>query len=508
MKDAIKNVNINVIFISLFIISAIFLHRKSYDKLPFGVHALQQSDHYAIALGFLDNGFNFFKPTSYTLNLEFPAEHELVNPQGITAVDFPILHYSVALIMKASNSRSPIIFRFVTWFLSFISLLFFFRTIVELKGFWIAIFLCGFIMYQPIYSFHQNGFHVSGAAFNLFLIGFSFLIKYFQSDNYTKFLWGMLFLTLAALMRFSQLIPILAFLCMLIYYTIKDKKFDAKILVVFFSVGIVMCYFGYNRYLSKNYGSIFLNHPVISESFSDFLNHFIKTFKVYFRGFLPIMHLFSIGVIVYLKRFRGKPINNNWDKLKVWIFFSFLGNLLFSIIMSFGVSFHDYYVLDTWLPLVVMFVVYMTYLIDLNKISAEVCSTFILMFLLGTFGITFEAQSQKYSNNRIYEPSLIIKDFKESATFLDKYAVQNKRSLLICGYGWNTPMIGWQKKTFRVANHFDEQIPHALEKGYDIIITHDSTFKETVLGNFSEFHSKVNFVEGNGKVSIWQLKEK
>ncbi len=507
MKYLIKKVNINVIFISLFIISAIFLHRKSYDKLPMGVHALQQSDHYAIALGFLDNGFNFFKPTSYTLNLEFPAEQNLVNPQGITAVDFPVLHYSVALIMKASNSRSPVIFRLVTWLLSFISLLFFFRTIVEFKGFWIAIFLCGFIMYQPIYSFHQNGFHVSGSAFNLFLIGFSFLIKYFHNNNYTRLLWGMTFLTLAALMRFTQIIPILAFLCMLIYYTIKDKKFDLKIIVVILSLGIVMAYFGYNRYLSRNYGSIFLNHPVIAESFSEFFGHFIKTIKVYFRSFLPILHLFSIGVIVYLKRFYKRQMNDSWNMLRVWIYFSFIGNLLFSIIMSFSISFHDYYVLDTWLPLVVMFVVYMIFFIDLKKISTEVSSIFIAMFLLGSLGLAFETQSQKYSQNNISGASLIIKDFKESANFINKHLVDCDRPLLICYYGWNTPMIGWQQKTFRVANDFEEQIPFALEKNFDVIITHDSSFKITVLENYSEFHSKVNFVEGNGKVSIWKLKE-
>lgn len=317
----------------------------------------------------------------------------------------------------------------------------------------------------------------------------------------------MIFLTLAALMRFTQLIPIIAFLCMLIYYTVKNRKFDRKILLVIMSIGIVMGYFSYNKYLSTNYGSIFLNYPVIAESLSEFLNHLKTTFVIYLRGFLPIIHLFSIGVIVYLRSFHLKQINNNWNKLRIWILFSFLGNLLFSILMSFGISYHDYYVLDTWLPLVVIFVVYMTFLIDLKKISFKVYSTFIIMFLLGSISVTFEAQSQKYSNKQYYGASLIVKDFKESAKFLDKNVIQNEQTLIICAFGWNTPMVGWPKKTFRVANDFDEKIPDALEKGFDKIITHDSTFKNTVLANYSDFHSKVDFVEGNGKVSIWQMKE-
>jgi len=57
-----KNFKCNLIFLLFFLISTLSLHFRSYNKLPVGLHAWQQADHYAISLSFLDNGFDFFHP--------------------------------------------------------------------------------------------------------------------------------------------------------------------------------------------------------------------------------------------------------------------------------------------------------------------------------------------------------------------------------------------------------------------------------------------------------------
>ncbi len=74
-----KRINSNLIFVLFFIITSILLHHKSYDTFPKGRYALQQSDHYALALGFLDNGFDFFHPSSFSLTHQYPPKETLAN---------------------------------------------------------------------------------------------------------------------------------------------------------------------------------------------------------------------------------------------------------------------------------------------------------------------------------------------------------------------------------------------------------------------------------------------
>ncbi len=75
----------NVCFILFFAVASIFLHIKDYNKLPTSIHAWAQSDHYALALGFYNDGMDFFHPTTFALDHQFPPKEELKNPQGITS---------------------------------------------------------------------------------------------------------------------------------------------------------------------------------------------------------------------------------------------------------------------------------------------------------------------------------------------------------------------------------------------------------------------------------------
>ncbi|MFH1321045.1 MAG: hypothetical protein ABII90_10385 [Bacteroidota bacterium] len=95
-----KNKNVYLLFAILGILSISF-YKDTINLFPSYIHAWTQSDRYALALGFIDNGFDFFHPCSYNL--------KTVN--GITSVDFPIHEYIIAVIMKITGSTAPLIFR-------------------------------------------------------------------------------------------------------------------------------------------------------------------------------------------------------------------------------------------------------------------------------------------------------------------------------------------------------------------------------------------------------------
>lgn len=496
----------NVLFVVFFIVASACLHFKSFDKLPAKVHVWAQCDHYSLALGFLNNGFNFFKPTTYSLNQQFPPNTEPTNPQGITAVDFPVLHYIVAMAMNLFNSSQPWVFRIVMFIWSFVAIWFLFRTIKAINGFWPSLFISGFIMFQPIYCFYQNGFHVSAAAFNTFLIGCCYLVKYFHYLKPRFFIWGVGLLTLAALMRFTQIISLIALLCTYSVLTYRNKAEFKKLLIVAFGILVVLCYFVYNKQLASSYGTVFLGSPITAKSITSLFNHLLIIAVSYLRGFLPFIHLFAIGGLTYLFIQQKIKPNEKFKTIRIWFLFSVLGTILFTLLMSWSLSMHDYYSLDTWLPVLTIWLIILILNFDSNIYQKGVVAVVVLLFLVGSFAVAFEVQLKRYNLETLSGPDKLLADFSESAEFLNSHSLKNDKVLIICDYGWNTPMIGWKRAAYRVAWKFSETIPIELNKKYDLIVTHNASFSEVVTSNCPTFLSKVDSVASNGLVTIWKQK--
>src|SRR5690606_22601942 len=99
-------------FVLLLLVFFGFLYQSKYiNEFPSHIHAWAQSDRYALSLGFLDNGLNFFKPQTFVYNHQFPDNWKVPSEKTITAVDFPIHDYIPALIMKLTGNTSPFVFR-------------------------------------------------------------------------------------------------------------------------------------------------------------------------------------------------------------------------------------------------------------------------------------------------------------------------------------------------------------------------------------------------------------
>ena len=103
--------------------------------------------------------------------------------------------------------------------------------------------------------------------------------------------------------------------------------------------------------------------------------------------------------------------------------------------------------------------------------------------------------------------ALVINDFKASAAFLDKHIQESDKVLIISGGGWNTPMIGWQRKVYRIGWHYGERIPEELPKNYDYFVTHNAYFEQSVLAEYPDFYTKFEKIRDNDKVSIWIYKK-
>ena len=91
-----------------------FLQRNYMDEYPTHIHAWAEQDHYALALGFINNGFDLFHPETMIYNKQFPGWWQEPSATTITSADFPIHEYIVALLMKLFGTTSPWVFRLWT----------------------------------------------------------------------------------------------------------------------------------------------------------------------------------------------------------------------------------------------------------------------------------------------------------------------------------------------------------------------------------------------------------
>ncbi len=487
---------------TLFLGIAVFLlHFKSFKLMPAKTHAWAQSDHYALALGFLDNNFDFFHPQTYTLNHQFPPQKNNIDNSRITAVDFPLIQYVSALAMKILNTKEPWVFRLMSLLWSIVALLILFETILKIKGFWKALLITSLILFIPTYAFYQNSFMPSMAAFNSLIIGLSMLIIYFHKNQTKYFILGVFFMTLAALMRFTEVIFLIALFGSFFIKSLKNKTVAKEIYGVLFGLVLVGIYFLYNQYLGRTYGSVFLNKPLLASSLTDLFSDLIRQIYNYLRRVFNFLYLI-VFILLYLL-IKKKGFVKRWYVWELWVFISVIGVLAFNLLMSGHMKGHDYYALDTWIPLFLLSISYI--LLHINLDEEKYIPVFVIVVLSGIMTYTVEKQFNTYSSptNKVEK---VIEDFEQSASFLDKYIPENEKTVIISRHGWNTPMIGWQRPVYRVAWKFDKQIPTVFENDYDFIITHNAGFENTVLKYMPNFTQKATKIADNSLVSIWKPK--
>lgn len=501
------------IFPFLFIIIplTIILHHKSITLRPTSAYAWAQADHYALAVGFVDNGMDFFHPKTWSLNHQYPPAKIVKNPQGITAADFPILQYIVASVFNIFGTSAPWIYRTIVLLYSLISLTILYLTINRIRGIIQSLLIIAFITLQPCYAFYQDNFHVTSTAFNTFLIGFSFLLNYLYYKSLRKYLlWSIFFLTLAALQRFIQIIPLIALGGVFFLNNYKKRKNDKYLLLIMGGIIVVICYFIYNKYLAYTYGSIFIGAPQPIKSIAEATELITQMAKIYIRGVLPLPHFIGIILLLFVAH-KQKTTSSTAPILVIWLRISALGSLTFSMLMLQNMSIHDYYAIDVWLSSLLMLVTYLIFSIDFKYLSFKTKISGLLIILMSLI-IVIRNQEKKYDNQfkNIHNggEDEIISAFYDSKKFLDDRIPKSNKILVICESGWNIPLIGYKRDAYRIAGNNLSRFSEIFNQNYDVIITYNKTFYTKVLKPHPEFLTNVEKIDSNSLLTIWKKHNK
>lgn len=478
--------------IAFFVLIALFfLHRESYDQMPISKHIWAQTDWYALSIGFVNNGMDLFHPENFQLNLQFPSHMPDAQLSGITAADFPLVPYLSAAIMKLTHSESPIIFRTLAMLLSCIGLYCLFLTVYQNTGRrLIALAVMSMVAFQPIFSYYMNGFIPTPNAIALLLIGIYYLNRYLTSGRLSRFVWGIFFLTLSALVRFPFIMPILAIVCtLLVVRFISNQWYWKELLIAMASIGVVMTYFVYNQLLANEYGTLFLNHWLPATSLSDFVDQIISALQSYIFNFFTIPTMLLFGLLLYWVITDWAPkvktishpahvyswLTRQWqlEKSKTTFFIlmviSMMGACTYFVLMIKQFTAHDYYYLDTFGGPLILFVIYITRYHAIRFQSSTKLA--LLIYIVASLQIGIDWQRRMYDTSYMGQ-SEIYTQFSNTRPLLDSLNIAPHQpvAVLPAQGAPGLPFLLMKQKGYRTLRNKINEIDDVVQRPFDVLI--------------------------------------
>ena len=507
---------ITSIFAILFIVMVgLFIEWDYMNEYPTHIHAWAEQDHYALALGFFNNGFDLFHPETMIYNKQFPGWWKEASDSTITSVDFPIHEYIVALLMKLIGTTSPWVFRLWTLLWGFLGLFFLYKVAYHLTHDGLkSILVTAIALTSPVYAYFLNGFLPSIPAFSLGIIGLWFYLKYYDNHQRKHFHLSIAFLTLAMLMRTTFAIELIAILCFeLLRIFRKESTILDKLPSVLISAALFLAYFLWNKHLRNLYGTIFLNELLPPEDWQDAKELIADTYNKwsfhYFQRFqyviFLIIILLSIGISIYqvTKNKDKETANSSKKPLSIWWlpWIELLGCILFSIAMMQQLPFHDYYLIDTFfLPLLMMLALL------LNKVNLNPSYTHsaAIGIVAVACGIMINGAESMQEQRRTQESEGLIsyQRFQDSDLLLDSLNIpRDAKILCLYGFAQNGPFIQMGRKGYSVMMDDEDLLRTAYSWDFDYVVIENSKFQQ-YFKQHQELLSKLKKIGGNGKITV------
>jgi len=500
----------SLIYVLAFLLVAISLQVSYLFDFPSHIHAWAQSDRYALALGFMDNGFDLFHPQTYTLNHQFPGEFRIPSNNSITPVDLPLSEYLVGLVMQVIQVKSIVVFKLYTLLYSLVGFVFLFR----LCGLFttnrlVQLTVVLFALSSPVLVYYQAGTLPTVVSLANACIGLYYYLRFRLGEQdpprMKHFYLGILFLGLASLARLPFAIFLLSALCMEGYASLQTKKFDWKRYLPFaLGIGLIGLQLAYNARLGRQYGSMFLNHIMPAESMDEVREIFRwvsdnRTFE-YFSPWHYALFLAAL-VLIVLRRKDRSPAQR---LLGLFLLISFGGCMAYSVLMLRQFLFHDYYVLDTFfIPLVLLLLYGLSRLKPLPMPRSRLLWIVPLVFISGAGTWAMQVQKERRQNLNDVAYTCIL-DYKHAKSLLDSMAVPADAKLLILDAPTpNLPFIFTERKGYVVMDKAHDKLLQAIGWNYDYAVSQNRHVME-LLEKCPEIANHLKVIARNEGVTLWK----
>ena len=509
---------ISLIFI---VLCGLFVQWPYMNEFPSFIHAWSQADRYALAIGFLNNGFDLFHPETLIYNKQFPGLWRVAYDTTITSVDFPILEYVVAVVMKITGITSPWIFRSCMLMVAFVGMFFLYKLAFIVTKDWLkSILAVAVAMTSPVYAYYYNGFIPGVPAFTFAVVALYFYLKYLNDNNVKPFYLSMLFMTLSVLIRMSFAVIWVAMLGFEFLRILrKETKIIDKLLPVSLSMIVFAAYYLWNKHLASAYGTLFLGDLVPANSWDDFWDRMSRaneTWKYHYFSksnyWLFVTAMLSAVAYVIYRKIKGEGKKEREKRLSLWLLVGTMifGDMLFTIAMAKQFPDHDYYFIDTYfLPLLMLFVLVLKSLPEIvsrrQKIAYLVISFVFIVFMLD--GVK---DMQKYRRQLWWGESTLrtMENYRGSDVYLDSIGVSRDAKILtLWAYPQNSPFILMNRSGYTEMWYEKDIIEAGMFFPFDYVVIENELLYEREKAAWKGVFDRLEYFSDNGKIMVFVKKD-
>lgn len=492
------------------LVLAFFFFRTTQTQFPAHIHAWTQSDRYALALGFTENGYDFFHPATLNLKPRYEAAIPLEDPQGITSVDFPIIEYLAALLMGIYGQPAPWIFRTLMLLLGLSGLFFWFRFLRE-AGVNYGLSLSGLLLAftAPVFTYYLNGFIPSTSAVAMSFVALYLFVRYLRNEKINFLITALIFLTMAALIRKPFVMGLLAWAGAFVLIFWKEKSKLRIVLPGFLaSLAVVGFYHVYNKFLSFTYGSLFISDLMPADAVAETIQLIRISWANWKLTYFSLPAWIWIGIAISGLVFKGFG-----DKTNKVIGFSALlwlaASGLYLLAMARQFPAHDYYFLDSiFLPLLILLGLGLRVLSKIEKPFQW--GILIIAFALNGWMLkqSYAIQSERNTFKSWDRTEITRRNFEGGAKLLAEAKVPpNAKILVLDAYTTNMPLLLLERKGYTVINTTHENLRQAMKWDFDFIAIQNSFLASDIIRNYPDITQKLQPVANNGKIGIFLKRE-
>ncbi len=500
-----------IIFLVI-LVTGLFYHYKYLNEFPSHIHAWAQSDRYALSLGFIENGLNFFKPQTFVLNHQFPDNWKNPSDITITAVNFPIHEFIVAIIMRVTGNNSPLIFRLYIFIYSLFGLYFLFKlSYLFTKNYLRSLIILLFASTAPLFVYYQGSFLPTIPSLSNAIIGLYFYFSFIKQNKIGYFHKAIFFLTLASLSRMTFAIPLISLAGNeFIRFLRKDSLLKPKILPLLISFVTILLFEAYSSHLRNTYGSIFLNNFLPVESLQAAFEILRMVYENWGYHYFTIWHyLFIATTIIVLVHFIFKKSVRLKHHISLNILFyiliHFTGCFMFAGLMLRQFPLHDYYFLDTFfLPVLITLILIFSEIPFIKKSVFKITSgVFICVMIFFMFFRSNHVQQKRHKTGDWDQIRSTIENFQNSDNLLDSlHIAKDARILVLDAMAPNIPFILMKRKGYFLMPPSKENLKTALQWNYDFIIYQNENFITKIYNNYPEIIRHLQIYGFNDKITI------
>lgn len=492
------------------------LHYRYLAEFPAFVHSWSQTDRYAIAIGFLNNGFDLFHPETLILNKQYPHWWKHADSSAITAVDFPIHEYAVATAMRLSGNTSPIVFRLCTLLVALVGMAFLYKLALELTGHWTKALPVALVaMTSPVYAYYAAGFIPGVPALSFAIIALWAYLRYLRGNG-RYFAVAMAMAAVATLIRTSFAILPVAMVCFEVLRAIlRRTSLLPKLPAIVLSAAAVGGYMAWNAHLRSLYDTVFLSGLAPAHDIAELKtllgqaadNWRYSYFSKFQQWLFVAVAVAAVAWAVY-KRFRKRK--TVWDNgqqpadTSLWILVGgyMVGCTMFAIAMAQQAPDHDYYFIDTLL-LPTLLALTLT-LKALPKPNGRI-ATLVAIIIVGVVGakmLVDTSKDMKRRRNNDDRAYITAQAFEGSEAWLDSIGVGPEAKIMaMYAYPQNAPFILMNRRGYTMMWYDDDIVSAGMKFPYDYIVIENRRFR-----NDFPYHSKylghLQPLATNGKITL------